>query len=711
MLNFLNEFLVDASKNIAKTIMSKNIPKKNLTQRITIVGYFFITSLYFCTRMYPQMISIKKSLMPHGIFFLLLLCFSPLALATPHINLLSPLGINTNEAMDQDSSVPFVDLFRMAMPFQEARPWLTKGNVIYDENGWPSDLNGGQAGTRFINNFPQQSIPVGAYTVLYKGQGKIKYGGNARLIRHYPGKDIIVIRGNKQGKITATLTIIESNKNNYIRDIQVIMPGGICKNNPFRHVRQPRKCSKNNPFLAYVAHAKEIVFNPDYLTFMKNFRVIRFMNMSGITRNNLSTWARRPKVEQATWGGKEGKRGVPVEIMVKLANIVGTDPWFNLPHRANDEFVREYASYVSQHLDPKLKAYIEYTNEAWNGVFSQKHYIERLGARLGLDQNKANAGYKFYSKRSVEIFKIWEQEFNGHDRLVRVMGGMATNVPLTHMLLGYEDAYKYVDALAIAPYFHATQTAQKKIDSVDSVFELLRSPHNKYSIPNTLKIVRQQANAVARYGIDLIAYEGGQHLVAYRTHGLHEGPNQYLIQANKDNRMSKLYYDFLVGWKKAGGKLFVAFSAPRAYNWIGSWGIKEYITQDAAVAPKYRGLMYFQKKNRCWWSGCTRVGYVARMRKPAFNPAASVMERRFKPRLSENKIKNSSTTMLVVNADRHRDKILRIRKARQDRLDDVFIQKAAMKLYREELRLQQERKEREERERRKREEESPIYGW
>jgi len=660
-------------------------------QQMVVVGHLLTVLLYFCTRMYSLMISIRKSRMPKGVFLFLLLCFSTPSIATPHSNLLSPLGINTNEAMDQDASVPFVDLFRMAMPFQEARPWLTKGNITYDKNGWPSNLNGGQAGTRFINNFPQQSIPVGAYTVLYKGNGKIKYGGNARLIRHYPGKDIIVIRGNKQGKITATLTIIESNKNNYIRDIQVIMPGGICKSNPFRHVRQPRKCGKNDPFLAYVAHAKDIVFNPDYLSFMKDFRVIRLMNMSGITRNNLSRWERRPKIEQATWGGKEGKRGVPLEIMVKLVNIVGADPWFNLPHRANDEFIREYASYVSQHLNPKLKAYIEYTNEAWNGIFSQKHQIEQLGARLGLDQNKANAGYKFYSKRSVEIFKIWEQEFNGHDRLVRVMGGMATNVSLTHMLLGYEDAFKHVDALAIAPYFHATQTAQKAIDSVDSVFELLRSPRNRYSIPNTLKIVRQQAAAVARYGIDLVAYEGGQHLVAYQTHGMKEGPNQFLIQANKDNRMSKLYYEFLEGWKKSGGKLFVAFSAPRSYNWIGSWGIKEYITQDASVAPKYRGLMYFQKKNRCWWSGCSRAGGIARMTKPNFNPGASVMERRFKPRLSEKKIKTSSTTMLVANADKHRNKVLRIRKAKKDRLDDVFIQKAALKLYQEDRRLKEER--------------------
>ncbi len=646
-----------------------------------------------------------KSLMPTSVIFLLLFFFSSALVAAPQPNLLSPLGINTNEAMDIDASIPFVDLFRMSLPFQEARPWLTKGKVEYDQNGWPKKLNGGQAGTRFIGNMPQKSIPAGAYTVLYKGEGEIKYGGNARLIRHYPGKDIITFRGNREGKITGTLIITKSNPNNYIRDIQVIMPGGICKGNPFNHIRNPRRCNKNNPFLAYTAHAKKIVFNPDYLAFMKTFRVIRLMNMAGITRNNRASWDQRPKLEQSTWGGKEGRRGIPLEIMVKLANTVGIDPWFNLPHRANNQFVREYARYVSLHLNPKLKAYIEYTNEAWNGIFSQTHHIQRMGANLGLDKNKSYAGYKFYSKRSVEIFKIWEREFKGVNRLVRVMGGMATNVTLTHMVLGYEDAYKHVDALAIAPYFHATQTAQKKIDSVDSVFELLVSPHNKYSIPNTLKIIRNQAKIASRYGVDLVAYEGGQHLVAYQTHGMKEGPNAYLIRANKDNRMSKLYYSFLEGWRKAGGKLFVAFSAPRSYDWIGSWGIKEHITQDASEAPKYRGLMYFQTKNRCWWHGCTRMGGISRMTKPTYNPGASVMARRFKARVSEDKIKTATTTILVANAQRHRQKILysrkiaqrkqqqalRLRKARQQRQDDLLLQKAVMRLFKDEQEQARER--------------------
>ncbi len=557
--------------------------------------------------------------------------FNTTIAASSQHNQRSPIGINTNEAMDVDSSVPFIDLFRMSLPFEEARPWLTKGTIQYDKNGWPQQLNGGKAGTRFISHFPAKSIPNDIYTVLYEGEGEISYGAGAKLIRHSAGKDLIRLVADKKQLISATLTITKTNPKNYIRNIRILMPGGICNGNHFTRVRSAKECARSNAYLSFEEHHQSIIFNPDYLTFMRDFRVIRFMNMAGITRNNLTRWENQPKINQATWGGKEGVRGVPLEIMLELANKMNADPWLNFPHNADDNFIQQYAAYTKAHLKPGLKAYIEYSNETWNGVFTQKHAIKRKGKALKLDANADIAGYKYYSQRSVEIFKIWESVFGNPNRLVRVMGGMATNVALTHMILGYQDAYQHTDALAIAPYFHATQAAQKELTSVDDVFELLKSPNNRYSIPNTLKIVKHQSTIAAQYGVHLIAYEGGQHLVAYQTHDSKTGSNPYLIQANKDKRMARLYYDFLKGWKAAGGKLFVAFSAPRSYNWIGSWGIKEFITQASEAAPKYQGLMYFKNSNNCWWHGCAMNNPIARMSKPRNNPGRNVMLKRFKP--------------------------------------------------------------------------------
>ncbi len=529
----------------------------------------------------------------------------------------SALGINTNEAMDINSSMPFVDLFKLSAPFEEARPWFTKGKISYDKNGWPKNLNGGQVGTRFISNLPAKTIPAGLYTVLYKGEGKITYGADAKLVSHTSGKDIIRIRPGKNGRISAYLIIKESNPENYIRDIHVLMPGGICMGNSFKRVDEARQCG-NHKFLSFEQYHEQILFNPDYLDFMKDFKVIRFMNMSGITRNdNQVHWQDRPTMSQSTWGGKEGVRGVPLEVMIELANQVNADPWFNLPHRADNTYVRNYASLVRDNLKPSLKSYIEYSNEAWNGIFSQAHYMKKMGMQMHLDKNKDQAGYKFFSRRSVEIFKIWEDVFGGTERIVRVMGAMTTNKRLSETLLGYKDAYKHTDALAIAPYFYIDQREIHGIRSIDSIFKKLMSPKNRYSIPNILKSVKAQAAIAKKYKVSLVAYEGGQHLVAYKTHTVREGPNPYLIFANKDKRMAELYYHFLQGWKQNGGTLFVAFSAPRLYTWIGSWGIKEYISQPASEAPKYQALLAFNKNQPCWWEGCRSPARAVHTVKPA----------------------------------------------------------------------------------------------
>jgi len=535
------------------------------------------------------------------------------------VNHTSPLGINTNEAMEVNASLPFVDVFRLALPFESARPWLTKGKINYDKNGWPTHLNGGQVGTRFLSHIPKNALPKGVYTVRYDGEGKLRYGGSVKLIKRLPGKDLIRFKPLADDTITATLFIDKSNPKDHVRNIRVLMSGGICLNNPFKRVENAKECGKRT-FLSFADHHSQILFNPDYLSFMKDFKVIRFMNMSGITRNKLRHWKDRPYLNQASWGGPEGTRGVPIEIMVELANQLNISPWFNIPHNASDDFIKRFAQYVKKHLKPTLKIHIEYTNEAWNPVFvPQAEHMKQNGTKLKLDRDRRIAGFKFYSQQSVHIFKIWETVFKGSERLIRVMGGMTTDPAMSETILAYKKAYQHVDALAIAPYFYVAQDKLKDITHVDSVFRLLNAADNRYSISNLLKIIRKQSEVTQAYGVNLIAYEGGQHLVDHTSHKLTEGATPHLVAANQDPRMAREYYRLLSGWKSVGGNLFVAFSAPRPHTWHGSWGIKEYINQDTAKTPKYRALLAFNRGEKCWWKGC-ETSTPVRLPKPNLVP-------------------------------------------------------------------------------------------
>jgi hypothetical protein len=50
------------------------------------------------------------------------------------------------------------------------------------------------------------------------------------------------------------------------------------------------------------------------------------------------------------------------------------------------------------------------------------------------------------------------------------------------------------------------------------------------------------------------------------------------------------------------------------------------------------------------------------MSKPNHNPGKNIMAERFKPRLSDARVKASSTTMLVANVQKYQQKLQNIRK-------------------------------------------------
>lgn len=503
-----------------------------------------------------------------------------------------PLGMNTNEVLHVDSSAPFVNVFKMAMPFKDAKK-LTHGNVVFDKDGWPRDLKGGQAGSYMIHWLPAGTLPEGHYTVLYDGEGQLTYEGDAQVIRSEPGKDIVDFRSGHDKFMQVALLIKRSNPKNYLRNIRVLMPGGICADNPFKRVNSANQCRGN--YQSFEKHHQNIIFNPDYLNFMKDFKVIRMMNISGITRNPIQRWEQMPQMSRATWAGYEGTRGMPLEAMVKLVNILNRDVWFNIPHAADDNFVSQYAQYVKRHLRPNLTAFIEYTNEAWNPAFLQMHYVKKMGVKLKLDPDPNKAGQKYYSQRSVEIFKIFEQVFGGTQRLVRVMGAWSANRYMTPVVMEHKNAYKHVDVMAIAPYFFVHKKALSGINSVPSVFALLKDDKkNPYSMNNVYKMIQTQMDMAKKYGVKLVAYEGGQHLTAPGTKSTKDYPNPYLVGANRAHPMEKFYIEFLQNWDRiTEGGLFVAFSAPRTCQYYGCWGVTEYLNQPPAKAPKYRALQRF----------------------------------------------------------------------------------------------------------------------
>ncbi|MEH6455468.1 MAG: hypothetical protein V7749_04060, partial [Cocleimonas sp.] len=413
------------------------------------------------------------------------------------------LGINTADVREDTSSIQFLNLFKSAIPFSETVPWGSSKGVEYDELGWPTDLNGGQAGTKFLNRLPEGTIEDGFYTVLYDGEGEIFYGNDARLVVHRPNRDVIEITAGKDKILNASLFIKKTTKDNYIKNLRILPEGGICERIPHIKVKTPEDCPKGQ-YLAFDKNDDAILFNPDYLDFMKDFQVIRFMNMQGMTRNPVENWTARNTPKKATWGGRAGlySRGAPVEIMVALANQVKAHPWFSMPYKANDDYMRKFAEYVKANLDPNLKAYIEYSNEVWNPIFIHHDYAIEQGLAAKLDDEKSPAGYKWYSRRSVEVFKIWEDVFGGPEQLVRTMGSWASNQNMSSQILAFEDAYKHTDAIAIGPYVSAHPEVLRKANNVDDVFKAMMNKTSKWGMKTIISYIKKQEKVATSFGVD-----------------------------------------------------------------------------------------------------------------------------------------------------------------------------------------------------------------
>ena len=79
-------------------------------------------------------------------------------------------------------------------------------------------------------------------------------------------------------------------------------------------------------------------------------------------------WADRTTPSSFTPGNPKGVR---VEYMVALANTTGADRWFNMPFDADPGYYENFATHVRDHLDPKLKSYVEFSNEVWNDALQQ----------------------------------------------------------------------------------------------------------------------------------------------------------------------------------------------------------------------------------------------------------------------------------------------------------------------------------------------------
>jgi hypothetical protein len=535
-------------------------------------------------------------------------------------NLESAVGTNLNHINDWSSEISFIDAFKTSRPWitqcqegeqadcSSANAWNTKeaDQLDLDEHGWVRSLPAPTdkptywfVGTLLFTTL-NGHYPAGQYIVLYDGEGTIEYDFSAKKNQEAsrPGRDVINVTPNEDPiyiKITAT----DPNKTgNYIRNIRVILP--------------------NHESM----YQQNQVFYPKFLDQIKNFTVLRFMNWMHTNGSTEEKWQQRTTMAHARWGGN-GK-SAPVELMVKLSNLNNSDPWFNMPHKVNDEYIRNFANLVKTNLSPNLKVYVEYSNEVWNSMFDQGYWVEEQALKewdqAYPDVDPYTKRLNWFGKRTAQICDIWKQVWaENPERVICVMASQASNEwSITEILncpLWKQEAPCYahgINAVAIAPYFgyylglpeheqEVTAWTKEADGGLNKLFQelqhggVLNNGASGGALQDSANHINDSVKITNQMGLDLIAYEGGQHLVGVDNVVNNQLITQLFINANRDPRMETLYTEYLNIWKAKGGKLFTHYTNCRTASKWGSWGTLEYM--DQVSSPKYDALLKFIGEN------------------------------------------------------------------------------------------------------------------
>jgi len=548
-----------------------------------------------------------------------------------------PVGTNLAEITWGADSLPFVDAMKQSDPFWSATAdeWNDGRALTTSPEGWPTRLAPGQIARTFLVGGDDPHHPGGTYVVLWEGEGELRFQGG---VQGEPRVGDHRIELEVQPPNGLWIDIVRVDPQDPIRNVRVLLPGGRCEASATTACTSDADCEGR--CVPFEETYEEQPFHPTFLAELMPFGVLRFMDWQQTNRVSagetppwwpVREWSEVPTPAASTW------RRIPPAVAVALANETGADPWLCVPNAASDGYVRELATLVKEQLDPRLKVYVEYTNEYWNDIFGQHQEINAAGcARFSSDapgecdpdgngelceytewnetqERCLRYGERYFAVRTAEIGAIFGEVFGDEtdERVVRVLGMQVGGVRdrgvgmLEQQWRDGEAVHRAVDAVAIAPYFGGGDNHPPSVDAAFARIDEARhgAPAGTYEVlagreddewGGVYKWIRDDVRALRTSEdlahLQLIAYEGGQHFVSHQEGPLHER----FLAINRDPRMRELYAQYLRTWHElTDGATFVHYTSSGAWSIFGYWGSKERQGQPRSEAPKHDALLTY----------------------------------------------------------------------------------------------------------------------
>jgi hypothetical protein len=532
-----------------------------------------------------------------------------------------PIGMNLSSVNDYSPGYPFKNLM------WGARPWLTKNadgtgpfntelaeRLALDVDGYPLEMPvrpDGVAADQIVFTILPNVTEAGRYVVLYEGTGEIRQAMSTRLVSSAPGRLVLELAGKGSDEGLEGIAIVRSARNDHVRNIRVLAEA------------DEKADLKANPF------------RQDFLDYCKQWHALRFMDWMATNNSLAKEWRGRKRPSFYTMVGEDGDAigrwgkpasefkqlfagGVAPELMVQLANMTQTNPWFCMPHRATPEYMTEFARLVKDTLDPKLKVYVEYSNEVWNWGFQQagwmlqskvaadavlasgmKAWKNGVTPQFALDSGGvAKDGGDLHPERMAALdrrcFGAWEAIFTGKDRgrLVRVVGVQHAWPDTARRTAKWVAEHGGADAIAPAGYVGPNDEIYKRWQGAGAglTADQVIADMNEAFEKDSARWTREIAAIARQFQLRYVVYEGGQHI---QPKDQQETPYMPALKASQYHPgMFKLYMRNFALHQEIGCDLFAAFSSisRQGTRW-GSWGHQEFYGQVVEKMPKYRALV------------------------------------------------------------------------------------------------------------------------
>lgn len=506
------------------------------------------------------------------------------------------LGMNLEGVADWSAAWTFTDAFKTSRPWIShsfntvtgLESWEGGGVVSVNDKGWPTHLNHwtnqeGQLVEQRLGTLMFRDIgtayPEGTYLAEWEGSANVTWGFAATLTEQ--GKSA-------NGKNYALLKVNPSNDGIYMKIADMD------SSNPVRNVHLWMPDSGGRSFAGQVwsPGASFSPFHPQFLEKLAPFKTIRFMDWLDTNLSDITTWSDKRPFDFATQQSGDFKNGVAPEYLVELCNELDADAWVNMPHGADDNYVRNFATLVRDTLEPGRKVYVEWSNEAWNGGYGFDVF-PWVTQQLGLPENSDLQGdrWALVARETRRDFDIWSDVFSGQtNRITRVVAGQEANSWICEQIASRLDGH--FDAISCAAYMYVSDDAKAHFGSAttaDQVIDALLS--NQAEAINWLKDHKTLANSFsAQLGrrIEFVAYEGGPHLDSWGA-----PYQQAFFDAGNSPRMYEAYSRLLNGARDAGLDLFQHFNLTGGLYAApyGVFGALQSMTQQTDQAPKYRALL------------------------------------------------------------------------------------------------------------------------